>query len=292
MAGIKIEESLSSKEYHANKAISKSRLDRIHKSIESDQVPWGEPTASMILGSALHTAFLERDKFEDEYYVIKGMGLKKDFVSDYLSKHKGCKKKDADLAWDDHKKEHEELNEHHKGKTLLTENQLETVGKMVDKLASFPVTKKLFEDGKPEVSLFWDQLDIECKARPDWVTERKGDGRYLIDLKTTLDASPEGFPRSVLKYRYHVQAAWYLKAARICYGEEIADFIFLVVENKPPYSVGAYTLGPASLDEGWSLADQDLRKYKAWLDDPDHVPTGYIDSIQQIDIPPSGFTQF
>jgi hypothetical protein len=45
------------------------------------------------------------------------------------------------------------------------------------------------------------------------------------------------------------------------------------------------------MDEGWMTADQDLRKYKAWLNEPDEEPMGYSDSIVKIDIPNWGFTQ-
>ena len=273
MAGIKIIDGMSNEEYHANEAVSKSRLDRIHKSIKHDQIPRSGPTPALLQGSAFHCAFLEREKFDKEYIVKKKFGLKK-------------AEKEEKAIW--------EAEQEKAGRKILTQDQFDTVRYMVDALIAFPKTAKLFEDGKPEVSLFWDHVDIECKARPDWVTERKaevGDRRYLIDLKSTLDASPDGFPRSVHKYRYHVQAAWYLRAAEKCYREEIADFIFLAVENHPPYNVGAYTLGMATLDEGWMTADQDLRKYKAWLNEPDQIPTGYSDSIEMIDIPNWGFTQ-
>jgi hypothetical protein len=45
------------------------------------------------------------------------------------------------------------------------------------------------------------------------------------------------------------------------------------------------------MDEGWMIADQDLRKYKSWLNEPDEEPMGYSDSIVKIDIPNWGFTQ-
>ena len=198
MAGIKIIDDLSNEDYHANGAISKSRLDRIHKSIKHDQIPRSAPTPALLQGSAFHTAFLQRDLFDKEYTVKKKFGLKK-------------AEKEEKAKW--------EAEVEKDGKKILTQDQHDTVRYMVDALIEFPKTSKLFEDGKPEVSLFWDHLDIECKARPDWVTERKteaGDRRYLIDLKSTLDASPDGFPRSVYKYRYHVQAAWYLRAAELC----------------------------------------------------------------------------
>ena len=272
---IEIIDDMSNKDYHAHSAISKSYLDRVHRSMAHAKLRRGAPTPALIQGGGFHAAALEPKIFEKEYVLKKKFGLKKE-------------EKEAKKVWEEEQAKN--------GRTILTVEQYDTIKNMVDALIAYPKSAKFFEDGKPEVSLFWDYQDIPCKARPDWITERKkeaDDRRYLIDLKSTLDASPESFARSVHKYRYHVQAAWYLKAARTCYGEdEIEDFIFLAVENHPPYNVATYSLGSATLDEGWMIADQDLRKYKDWLNEPESVPLGYSDSIVEIDIPNWGFTQF
>jgi len=286
---IRIEKNLSNTDYHKSGEISKSKLDLIHKSIANYLMGFKKPTLALTTGQAFHTAWLERECFEKEFYVQESIGLKKDFVAEYLDTNKGCKKKDADSAWEEKKKEQELENAEHEGKTILTAAQYLTIQRMIDSLVKYPRSKSLFQEGEPEVSLFWDELDIPCKARPDWVVNK---GEILVDIKTTMDASPEGFARSVLKYRYHVQAAWYIKAATVCYGVKPDDFIFLAVENHPPFNVAAYHLGQDSLDEGWMLATQDLRKYKAWESDPESACTGYTDEIVQINIPSYGFTQF
>ena len=68
---------MSNEEYHATEAVSKSRLDRIHKSIKHDQIPRSGPTPALLQGSAFHCSFLERDLFDKEYVVKKKFGLKK-----------------------------------------------------------------------------------------------------------------------------------------------------------------------------------------------------------------------
>ena len=265
---IKVDKYMSNEDYHADKAISKSGLDKIHKSIAHFMMPPSPATPALVLGSGFHAASLQRDVFEATFIV----------------------EPDMDRRTKEGKEKYKAFKEKAEGKTILTQIQYDTISNMVDALNNFPKTAPLFDQGTPEVSLFWDELDLPCKARPDWVLNNHN-GLFLVDLKSTLDASPEAFARSVLKYRYHVQCAWYSRAAEVCYGEKPQDFIFLAVENHPPYNVAAYSLGLASRDEGWMIASADLHKYKSWLSEPEEEPLGYSEAIVEIDIPNWGFTQ-
>ena len=76
---------------------------------------------------------------------------------------------------------------------------------------------------------------LQCKCRPDWIS---ADGGILVDLKTTEDASPREFQRSIAKWRYHVQAGWYMAGIEAAYGTRPSGFIFIAVEKKPPFAVG------------------------------------------------------
>lgn len=60
---------------------------------------------------------------------------------------------------------------------------------------------------------------------------------YVFDLKTTKDASPEGFTESCWKFGYDVQAAFYLDALEYAGGPKANHFGFIAVENEPPYGV-------------------------------------------------------
>jgi hypothetical protein len=118
-----------------------------------------------------------------------------------------------------------------------------------------PTCQDLFSDGMAEQSAWW--LDPEtgllCKCRPDW--SRAG---FLVDLKTTTNASPAGFARAVERYRYHVQAAYALDGWPTAGGDAMDQFIFVVVEKMPPHVIGLYDLSAARLDAARDLYRRDL----------------------------------
>jgi exodeoxyribonuclease VIII len=100
---------------------------------------------------------------------------------------------------------------------------------------------------KIEASVFAqdEETGIALKARPDmWVEDHT-----LVDVKTTDDATPEGFSRTVTSFGYHIQAAHYLAMT----GAE--NFVFVAVERKAPYAIGIYRL-----DAEWLQAGENLRR--------------------------------
>jgi exodeoxyribonuclease VIII len=122
----------------------------------------------------------------------------------------------------------------------------------------------LIEDkADTELSLFWSQkvrwdlgeVEIPGKARFDCITN----GGTIVDLKTTDDASYWGFRRAVKKYRYDLQAAWYLNAARRC-GIDPYRFVFIAVEKAPPYAVAAYELAWIDIEAADAHIDRLLIK--------------------------------
>ena len=125
-----------------------------------------------------------------------------------------------------------------------------------------------------EKTVLWDDQEtgLHCKARLDctYMTEDHGE-IFVVDLKTSRDASAEQFARSIAVYQYELQAAFYRRAAWHHFatdeqkeqGQEQMDldleayrFFFIAVESKPPYAVGVYELDPLALDQG----DRDINK--------------------------------
>lgn len=73
----------------------------------------------------------------------------------------------------------------------------------------------------------------------------------LFDLKTTGDASHEGFRKSVSHFDYATQAAIYGDMAVSAELVQTAEgFAFYAVESKPPYLTGEYTLDPEWIEAG------------------------------------------
>jgi len=110
--------------------------------------------------------------------------------------------------------------------------------------------------GKAEQSFWWKHREtgLQCKCRCDYVVDD-----MVIDLKTTGEggAAPDVFTRSIVSFKYHLQAAHYLQ------GTGQKRFIFVAVEKVFPYSVGVYELSPHFIELGYQLQEKGLSDIKA-----------------------------
>ena len=90
---------------------------------------------------------------------------------------------------------------------------------------------------------------LMVRGRPDAFCED-----LVIDLKTTMDARPESFAKTVHNFGYYVQAFAYLYLLRrLGVIQSTARFCFLVVEKLPPYQVEVYELDPGDILRGGEL---------------------------------------
>lgn len=241
-------------DYHAHHAVSKSLLDQIarspmHARAYLDGVR-PEPTPAMLFGTALHCAVLEPARFAVDYAVLEG-----------------------DRRTSVGKAAYAELQA--RGATVISRADSDAISTMVKAVRHHPVASKLLRDGRAEQSVFWNDpvTGLQCKCRPDWWTENG----TLLDIKTTEDASPAGFARSMAAYRYHVQAAHYMA------GVQAERFLFLAIEKKAPYAVAIYELDAESLDIGRRLRMRDLQTFASC--DEFGVWPGYAQDIQLITLP-------
>lgn len=106
------------------------------------------------------------------------------------------------------------------------------------------------EHAEIEVSGYMVDLinEIQLRIRPDARFDEQG---VLLDLKTTGDASPDGFRKQAWNLGYHIQAALYLNVANAIAGEErYKEFYWLALETEPPYAATLFRATPALLREG------------------------------------------
>lgn len=176
------------------------------------------------------------------------------------------------------------------GKTILTGAQFEQVCSMAEAVKAHPVAGKLMrlEAGLIENSVYWvDEATGElCRCRPDkWLPK----SRIVIDLKSTTDASPEGFAKSILNWRYHAQAPFYLDGCSEAIRQSGSDipepttFVFVAVEKKPPYAVGVYAIGKASIEVGRAEYLNDLAAYAECK--RSGIWPGYCTEVESIELP-------
>ena len=196
------------------------------------------PTENQIIGRIFHTAVLEPDQFAGSFYLRPETypgpnGPKKwngnsNFCKDWLDDHSNLE--------------------------VITLDQHQMILDMKKSVMEHPSARRALEAGKTEYSLFVKdpETGIGLKCRPDRLS-----GNTIPDLKSTIDASPEGFARQVAQRGYDVQAAFYLDVANWC-GLDKKYFIFIACEKEPPYAVGVYQLDEQSIECGRS-------KYRSWL---------------------------
>lgn len=124
------------------------------------------------------------------------------------------------------------------GKEIATLEEVQLIDDMVGSLV-LPIkggdtarqVLKLLKWGKPEVSHFIEYEGCKFKWRPDLETKRK-----IIDWKTvaTDDLSEESINRIILKYGYHISAAFY----QFFTHEQTGiwkQFILVLVSKTPPH---------------------------------------------------------
>ena len=255
---------LSNADYHAHPAYSKSDLDAANKSgrhlLDKKNGPPRPSTAAFDLGTALHAGALPGESL-DSVAVRMPEGLKKTT------------------------KEGRAFVAEHAGKIILNATDAYCLDQMMLSLREHPVSAALVNGefvGKSEQSFFATELEtgLDVKCRPDFILD---DLSLIFDLKTTTDASPKGFQKSLVSFRYFVQAAWYLDVVEMATGKRPEGFLFVAVEKQRPFSVGVYMADQAMIDLGRQHAMEDLRNIAKWKAE-DNFP-GYSDRVEMISLP-------
>lgn len=234
----------SNAEYHSAPGISKSHLDVIagkspkhywHRYLNPDRDP-EQPTPAKILGTAIHAIILEPDLFTSGYVANPGIE----------------RRSNAGKA------EYAAFVAEHKGKIILEDEGYQACLRIRDAVHKHPLAAGLLRaPGKSEQS-FW-ALDPDTgeliKCRYDRLQDGGG---VALDVKSTEDASPAGFGKSVWNYRYFLQPPWYFDVLDILYGETPKHWAFLAFEKDPPYAIGVYYATPEQMELGREFARRDF----------------------------------
>ncbi|MDR6268877.1 PD-(D/E)XK nuclease-like domain-containing protein [Arthrobacter russicus] len=138
---------------------------------------------------------------------------------------------------------------------LLIRDYRQVVG-MRDAVMAHPLARQAFTNHKAETSVFWKEDGLDLKCRPDaWRPD------LLIDLKTTKNADPRHFNKTVADFGYHQSHAHYVDGIKAVTGEEL-PFLFVLVEKFPPYLVSVVELHPLAVDMGRRLNTRAKRIYQ------------------------------
>ncbi len=260
-------EFIPSDEYHARPEAGKSELDLVHNSIAkylAAKAGDRAETPAMRVGRAFHMAVLEPRLYALTYAVMPP-----------------CDKRTK--AGKEAAAEFEAANQ---GKTILSDEDDFMIGQMRLAIQAHPVADQLVCGGQAEASIFWHDhaSGVDCKCRPDYLLEDMG---MVIDLKSTEDASPNGFARSCWTYTYHAQVAHYLAGIK-AHGLNIDQFLFVAVEKRSPYNVAVYTLDAEAVAAGEVYIRDALAKladYRRRIAAGERPHTGYAPVIITLSLP-------
>lgn len=253
---------LPGESYHSGPGISNSGLALIAKSplhywaryLDPMREPV-EPTPALELGTAVHCAVLEPDRFREAYVTIPEDAPRKP-TSVQLKAKNPSDDTVAAIAW------WSEFEEKHKDAKILSRDDFAKCQRIAESIHGHDAASILFADGKAEVSIFWEdeETGVLCKIRPDWLMSSA-----IFDLKTTEDASPSGFTRSIFNYGYFRQAAFYLDGARAA-GLDVDAFMFGAVEKSAPFASAFYYAEATMIEVGRMEYRRHLRTYAECLE--------------------------
>lgn len=227
---------LPSEVYHAHRRLSASGMRNFLRSPRYYKAMLERPresTPSMTTGTLLHTAILEPLKFAARYMPTD-------------LERRGTKE------W----KTVESLNP---GKELVKAPEYAEICECRRVVIEDETVARLLNTGDPkaEVSIFWEaEFGVKSKARLDLIAPHS----HLVDLKFTHEC--DKFMRTAYPSGYHVQAAWYLRAA-IAAGlaEENTPFYFVAVEPSYPFEMRVYHCSDEFIAAGNSVISEILPQY-------------------------------
>lgn len=223
-----------SDKYHADRsAVSKGWLDKIDRSPAHLKVyldGFEKETPTLVLGRLVHTAVLEPDLLASEYVTAPDINRRTKVG----------------------KAEYAEWEKENQAKTLITADQMTLAKAIRDSVYKNKAASALLGNGEPEATVVWENTDTgeRCKARADWLREN-----VIVDVKTTIDARPDAFAKSIANYRYDVSTVHYEE------GFDLNRYVFIAVEKDPPYGVAVYAADDIIRARGKKARDRNLRTY-------------------------------
>ncbi len=236
-----VEPYLSHDEYHSiSDALGSTGVKTIYsKSVAHYKFQEFVQKVHFDVGTAVHIAVLEPDKFDNE--VIK------------------CGKNRMT-------KEYKELKKNKQSnQVIVTDIEYDKCLRIRDSVHQKSEINKLLvsDNGQSEISAFAKdpRTKLKLKTRPDRAV-MGSQSDILLDLKTTQLADEDSVVRSIARYGYHIQEAFYRHVWQLATNKKVSRFVFLFVEKEPPFACCLYEIPESFLDEGIACMNIALDRYK------------------------------
>jgi hypothetical protein len=206
-------------------------------------------TDAMVAGSALHCFVLEPHEFDARYIVAPKI----------------------DRRTKEGKQEFEAFSLQATGRDVLTQADFDNIQRMRQAIFDNPTAAGLIESANAyEQGIAKELQGIEFRGIADGIADT-----WIFDLKTTQDASPEGFQRQAHNLGYHEQAALYTQAFNV------PRFYWICVESAAPHNVAVYIQSERAHRMATERVARLIERFKEW----DGTPGGYFKDVRELDLP-------
>lgn len=259
--------------YFVNPAMSQSKLKDLRKSpkhfwakhLAPERIPDTE-TDAMRFGKAVHMCLFEHQLF----------------IKNYVAEP------NVDKRTKEGKLEFATFIANSAGKTIISANDMEAVKCIRDAVLNKKTSRKLLNNGLPEHELYWidPETGIHCKAKLDYLIEpcKQFPNGLILDLKTTINADPTEFAKSIYNFGYYNQMAFYCNAVKIIYKtSDYPLFIYIPVEKSAPFECYFFAGDETMLEIGLQENSRLLKLYSNCTTSGKWY--GYEDKVQTISLP-------
>lgn len=230
-------ENLTNEQYHAMSGfVSSSGVREALKSPRSfyRKFVMGEresPSKAMQLGSIVHLAILEPDKFRFRFKMQPDFGNMRTNVA-----------KEKRDAW---------LKDQPQDAVILDEGDYGRVMKMIDSVLGYNsgmIPRMLAGSIYEKSGLFRDkETGLACRIRPDIL---KSDLSLMPDFKTSRSADKDYFSRAIWNYGYATQLQFYAHGIEQIHGKRPDQSCFIVVESQEPFDTCIFEMDEAMKSRG------------------------------------------
>jgi hypothetical protein len=229
--------------YNAIDAVNWSTL--VHLAKSAKLLAWRrdherDESSALRVGSAIHCAILEPDRFSRAY-----------IARPYLGDGRTRAGRAARAQWE---------AERDPDSVVLSADEYDLAVRCSEAARAHPAVRDMLRGGRAEEVVVWtdEETGLRCKGRLDYLAPT-----YLLDLKSTSAETVTAFAREVAGRLYHGQLAFYLDGAiaskRL---DPLASRVLVVgIQTVEPYDVIPARLGSEWIERGRSLYRSLLRRY-------------------------------
>lgn len=213
-----------------------------------------EPSKEMNFGTLIHTMLMYPGTFADVFAVCP----------------------DVDKRTKDGKQQWEAFVEASQGKTVITESDLSEANSIVDMaLSSSQVKDALASCHSYELEFLTHKMDLPLRGFVDGLSDK-----FILEVKTMSDASPQNITKEFYNRKYHLQAAIY----NMIHGLPVK---YIILETKAPYNFIVADATDEYINKGMEELDWLIKRFKLCMD-MDAFTSGYqfnLDNVFTVGLP-------